>query len=238
MTEPYNLRGIPSNTIDGDRFKVTVDGIQVDPPEVNFPATYPLPQAQVDALAPQSNGLTDAELRASPVEVSLNGEPVAYAQSGAWSVGINNLPSIYPNQHSQPLTNGQLRASDVVVSLDGESVSVGNFPASYPLPASQVQTDALTDQQLRAAPIEVSGSATGTWDYVAGTSGTQALPVNSRVLQISAMASTAGGSISINGGDSIPIPGGRSVTIEPKGNLSAPSVVFTGTSAYLVEFVV
>lgn len=35
----------------------------------NFPAEYPLPAAQVSALTPQTDGLTDAELRAAPVAV-------------------------------------------------------------------------------------------------------------------------------------------------------------------------
>lgn len=38
----------------------------------NFPSEYPLPLAQVTELTPQKNALTDAELRASPVEVTGN----------------------------------------------------------------------------------------------------------------------------------------------------------------------
>lgn len=42
--------------------------IQGDVAVVNFPAEYPLPVGQVTALTPQGDALTDAELRATPVE--------------------------------------------------------------------------------------------------------------------------------------------------------------------------
>lgn len=46
----------------------------------------------------------------------------------------------------------------------GGDVTVDNFPDDYPLPSDQIttltpQTDALTDSQLRAAPVEVSAIA-------------------------------------------------------------------------------
>lgn len=211
-------------------------------------------------LTTTPSGTQDVNIVASnEIEVTLNGEQIALTRGDSNSnplfVGWSGTQKVAVQGSVQVVTQGSSSLS-VNSSQDGEwdvsvdnfpatqtvdgTIGVDNFPAEYPLPDAQVsaltpQTDALTDQQLRAAPIEVSGSATGAWDYVAGTSGT--VSVAGRVLMISAMASTAGGSISINVGDSIPIPSGRSVTIEPKGNLASPSIAFTGTSAYLVEFV-
>ena len=43
----------------------------------------------------------------------------------------------------------------VSITLEGVPVDIGNFPAEFPLPASQVQTDALTDSELRASPLDI-----------------------------------------------------------------------------------
>jgi len=83
----------------------------------------------------------------------------------------------------------------------------------------------------------------GTWAYYAGTSGTVTVSAGQRVLQITAIAQQSAASITINGGASITLPygstdkGSSSIEIEPKGNLTAPTIVFTGTSAYFIEVV-
>lgn len=43
----------------------------------------------------------------------------------------------------------------VSITLEGVPVDIGNFPAEFPLPASQVQTNALTDSELRASPLDI-----------------------------------------------------------------------------------
>lgn len=73
----------------------------------------------------------------------------------------------------------------------------------------------------------------GVWGYIAGTSGSET--VTGRVLSISAH-STAGGSMTIDGGDSIVIPANSSIGIAPQGNLIDPVLVFTTTDSYFVEF--
>lgn len=126
------------------------------------------------------------------------------------------------------------------------------------------QSDALTDAQLRATPVKVDDDATqallttidtvldtlagkvpdqeGTWSYYAGTAGT--VNVTGRVLQVTAIALEAAASFTINGGDTITIPYGTTdkvstaLTVEPKGNLVDPTVIFTGTTAYFIEVVV
>ena len=77
---------------------------------------------------------------------------------------------------------------------------------------------------------------TGTWAYHAGASGTLNVPAGERVLGIVAHATTAG-SFTINSGDSIPVPANVGIELEPVGNLTAPTIVFTGTDTYVVETV-
>jgi hypothetical protein len=83
----------------------------------------------------------------------------------------------------------------------------------------------------------------GTWGYASGASGTVTLTGSKRVLQITAIALEAAGSITIDGGDSTPLPYGAtdkvssSICIEPRGNLIDPVIVFTGTDSYFIEYV-
>lgn len=77
----------------------------------------------------------------------------------------------------------------------------------------------------------------GTWAYLAGVSGTSAVPVGGRVLSVGALGGAGAGSVTINGGASIPIPAGTPWSLEPKGNLVSPTFVFTGTQSFTVEYV-
>jgi hypothetical protein len=92
-----------------------------------------------------SGGLTDAELRASDVKVSLDGESVTV---------------------TGPITDTQLRASDVKISLDNEVVTVSGVIVTGGLTDTQlrasavtisgvVTTGGLTDTQLRATNVGV-----------------------------------------------------------------------------------
>lgn len=80
-------------------------------------------------------------------------------------------------------------------------------------------------------------STTGAWAYQAGASGTATIPAGGKVIGIAAHATTAG-SFTINGGASVPIPANAGVALQPVGNLVAPSIVFTGTDSYFVEYVI
>lgn len=97
----------------------------------------------------------------------------------------------------------------------------------------------LVEASTNGTPLDtVNVNTTGTWGYKAGVSGTPTIPANAKILQISASAPIATpGSLTINGGDSLPIPSGASVGFEPAGNLITPTIVFTGTESYLVEYV-
>jgi hypothetical protein len=76
---------------------------------------------------------------------------------------------------------------------------------------------------------------TGTWAYAAGSSGSRS--VVGRVLGIAAHATAIGATCEIDGGDAIPVPTGAGISLTPVGNLLSPTIVFTGTDSYMVEFV-
>lgn len=82
----------------------------------------------------------------------------------------------------------------------------------------------------------------GTWGYNAGISGTLTLTGGKRVLKITAIALELAGSFTINGGDVITIPYGASdkvsssIEFEPMGNVVNPTIIFTNTKAYVVEW--
>jgi hypothetical protein len=110
------------------------------------------------------SGLTDAQLRATPVPVSgtvaVSNLPATQPVSG--SVSVANFPATQPV--SGPLTDAQIRATPVPVS---GSVSISNLPATQPVsgsvsvanfPATQPVSGPLTDTQLRAVAVPVSGS--------------------------------------------------------------------------------
>ena len=97
-------------------------------------------------------------------------------------------------------------------------VDINNFPAS------SIVTEANVDKNF------------GTWSYYAGTNGTVTVGSGQRVIGIG-VYSMSGGTLTINGGASLPIPSSVSININPLGNITAPTIVFTGTDSYFVEVV-
>lgn len=116
---------------------------QVTATIANLPATYPLPNSQV-----QVNALTDAELRAATVEVV--------------DFSVQTVLEQIRTELAEKLENGGTVALDAatLAALESITTTVANLPSSYPLPPSQVQTDALTDVQLRATPVPVDTGLT------------------------------------------------------------------------------
>jgi len=95
-----------------------------------------------------SGGLTDVELRAVPVPIS-------------GSVAVSNLPATQPVSGSVAVSN--LPATQAVSG----TVAISNLPATQPVsgsvavnnfPATQPVSGPLTDTQLRASAIPVSGT--------------------------------------------------------------------------------
>lgn len=127
------------------------------------------------------------------------------------------------------------------------TVAVNNFPASVeisndvgnavPISAASLPlpTGAATETSLSGVKSDLD-KVVGTWAYYAGTSGTVNVTSGQRVLGISAH-STLGGTMTINGGQTITVPANVSLVITPVGNLTAPTVVFTGTDTYFIEVV-
>lgn len=115
----------------------------------------------------------------------------------------------------------------------GGNTTVDNFPADYPDATAQARLTVIRDK----IPDEE-----GAWDYRAGVSGTVIVPAGGRVLGIAVSVTTSGATVTVNGGDPIPIPWitgtVQGVEIAPRANLVAPTIVFSGTAAYLIEFVV
>jgi hypothetical protein len=87
------------------------------------------------------------------------------------------------------------------------------------------------------ANVTVQDDQRGAWAYASGVSGTVVVAAGRRVTGIAAH-SVVGGTLTINGGDSVAIPTGGSISIEPRGNLVAPTIVFSDTSSYFVESVI
>lgn len=75
----------------------------------NFPTEYPLPAGQVTTLTPQTDSLTDAQLRAAPVSVTFPAD-----ESGLTDLELRASPVAV----SGPLTDAELRAASVPVVDD------------------------------------------------------------------------------------------------------------------------
>jgi hypothetical protein len=143
-------------------------------------------------------------------------------------------------------------AKDATLTNGTQETQVTNFPASQTVngtiavsnfPATQPVSGTVTANQ-GTSPWTISGAVTetnvdksfGTWAYYADTSGTVVVSAGQRVLGITAH-STVGGTMTINGGATIQIPATVGFSVQPLGNLVAPTLVFTNTDAYFVEVV-
>lgn len=119
------------------------------------------------------NALTDAQLRANPVSVTISNlnQPVTDAQMRATPLPVA-LASVPSHPVTGPLTDAQLRATAVPVS--GTVGVSGTVPVSGPVTDTQLRASAvpvslasvpthgvtgpLTDAQLRASAVPVSGT--------------------------------------------------------------------------------
>lgn len=104
------------------------------------PGATPL---DVNIVGGAGTGLTDAELRATPVPV-VTQEPISVDDNGGsltvdGAVSVSNFPAVQP------------------VSDNGGSLTVDGTVA-----VTGTQTDALTDAELRATPVPVSGTVSVT----------------------------------------------------------------------------
>lgn len=97
------------------------------------------------------------------------------------------------------------------------------------------------DGRIRDANGQVNfPQVVGTYGYAAGTTGTPTIPANARILSITATGPALSGTatVTIDGGDTITIPADTTWVANPEANLTAPTLVFTSTRAYFVDWVV
>lgn len=141
-------------------------------------ASLPLPAGAAIAANQQTNAITDAQIRATPLPVS--GTITANAGSGTLAVSAASLPlpAGAATAAKQPAlgTAGtasadvltvQGKASMTPLLTDGSATTQPVSAAALPLPAGAAtaanqQSNALTDAQLRATPVPVSGTVTAT----------------------------------------------------------------------------
>lgn len=182
-----NGNGLTDEQLRAAPIAVTIEGLDMSTADQGAPAAvngaWPVRLSNGTTFIDLQAGLTDSELRASPVPVSTGGltdgelraAPVEVTGSVdaavSGSVSISNFPAVQPvsgtvavsNPTPQGLTDSQLRATPVPVS---GTVTVSN-PTAQGLTDSQlratpvpVSTGGLTDSQLRATPVPVSGTIT------------------------------------------------------------------------------
>jgi hypothetical protein len=175
------------------------------------------------------------------------------------SVNVGNFPA------TQAVSGTVALDSTTLAAL--ETIQVGNFPATQAVSGTVTVTQATaanlnatvsgtvtanlgTLNGAATAANQTTGNASlssldaktpdesGTWGYNSGTAGTLTVAANKRILAITATAGALlGASMTINGGQTITIPAGASITIAPRANLTAPTLVFTSTASYFVEFI-
>jgi len=231
-----------------------LDSVQVDTPAgadlhretvVFADAENPAGLAKVTNAPPAEDAYGAVVRVAGPVTANQGASPYAVTQSGSWTVAVSNFPATQAVSGTVTANLGTLNGAATAAKQlpDNHQVSVSNFPttqaisaASLPLPSGAATA---ADQTTgNASLISIDGKMpdiSGAWSYDAGVSGTLTVSAGRRILQISATAGDTAATMTINGGSTISIPAGRSLTIEPKGNLTAPTIVFTGTTAYFVE---
>lgn len=168
-----------------------------------------LPTGAATEANQQTDALTDAELRASPVPV--NG-----------TVNVGNFPA------SQPVSG---------------TVSVSNFPATQPISAASLplptgaataanqQTDALTDTQLRATPVPVSGTVTANTGLTQPLTDTQLRASAVPVIQAAPTTPVNGHTTVTTAGTRVVLAGSttvKSVTIKALG--ANTGIIYVGDS--------
>ena len=141
----------------------------------------------------------------------------------------------------QPVSIGETVLTGTAVVLDGELVIT--FSSAPPANvAFNLTITMYFDSGMSFSAQQVSSDLfPETFDkayaYLTGVSGTAAVPAGGLVVGMAAHASNPGATVTINGGPAIPVPMNVGLSSSPSGRLVAPTYVFSGTDAYLVEFV-
>ena len=221
------------------------------PVDVTFPATQavsavslPLPTgAATEATLSAVNGKLPALVSGRiPVDGSGVTQPVSGTvtanQGGSWTVGVNNFPATQVVSATDLDIRNLLFASDSV-DVSGSSVSVSNFPASQTIngsvsiTGSVAVTGPLTDAQLRATAVPVSGTVTaniGTIAGVATETTLSAINTKTPALGQTTMAGSTPVAIASNQ-SAIPVTGTFFQATQPVSAASLPLPTGASTSA-------
>lgn len=241
-----------------------LDSVQVDTPAGNdlhretvvfADPENPLGLAKVTNTTPASDAYGGV-VRVAGQVIAAQASPYAVIQSGVWSVEINNFPATQAvsgtvNVGNFPATQavsgtvtanagtGTFNVAGTVTANQGGTWNVNNITGTVSLPTGAATSADQTAGNNSLASLDgKTPDESGAWGYNAGTTGTLNVAANKRILAISATSpALVGSTMTINGGQTITIPAGTSITIAPKANLVAPTIVFTGTASYFVEFI-
>jgi len=141
-----------------------------------------------DNTIPGGGGITDAELRASPVPVTIAGASVTLNVDDT-TISVNNFPV------SQPVTGAFFQATQPV---SGPATDVQMRAAPIPVSGTVTVNVGLTDAQLRAVPVPVSGTFFQATQPVSGTFWQATQPVSGTFWQATQPVSAV----------SLPLPSG------------------------------
>jgi hypothetical protein len=189
-TPPGGTKAATDELSDGSHAGIAKLAISADGDRTLIPATA-ADGLLVEVSNPTaSTGLTDAELRASPVDVDGSGvtQPVSNAGLTALNGAIAGTEVQVDLVGSVPAGNNNIGDVDIA-SLPNEgqqtmansiSVAVASNQSAVPVSGTVAVTGGLTDAELRATPVPVSGTVTAN----AGTN-----------LNTSALALEAGGNL-------------------------------------------
>lgn len=171
-------------------------------------------------------------------QVQVSNFPATQAVSG--TVNVGNFPATQAVSATD-LDIRNLSSAQDSVAVTG-TVAVSNFPATQAVSGTvTANLGTLNGAALDTSVQAINGKLpdeSGAWGYAAGTSGTATIPANKRVMTLTATAPPlVAATMTINGGATITIPAGAALTILPRANLTAPTLVFTGTASYFVEFI-
>lgn len=172
------------------------------------------------------------EVQIEGLQVKVARDKVGFGEPGSYAdvSGVNPLPVALDDASLAALENVTVAINATLGSPLGVRLSDGS--SAIGTTAQRLHVD--DGGQSLTVDGAVDTNALGTWGYKAGTSGTPTL-TGKRVVKISALGGASDGSLTINGGDSITIKANTPFGIELRGNLAAPTLVFTGTVAYFVE---
>lgn len=256
-TQPVSADTLPLPTGAATDAKQLPDNHQVQ--VSNFPAT----QAVSGVVTANQGASPYAVTQSGSWTVAVNNFPATQAVSGTVALDSATLAAL-ESVSVQNTVTVQATALDIRnLSSAQDSVNVGNFPATQAVsgtvtvgnfPPTQLVSGTVTanlgtlNGAATAANQDVGNTSlssiddklpdlSGTWGYDSGTSGSVTIGASKRVCQITCVAEASGATVTINGGSTVTIPALTSLTIEPRANLIAPSLVFTGTAAYFVEHV-